>query len=928
MKYIRIAFSFIVLIVASSCTIDNLECLSSAANNSDEITIIGQVARFNDCDVTTKGPKNDAESEINTMAIAIFPVKDDGSALEEGCVHYEYVSGQTQLMFTLDRGDTYKNDKRYAMYIFANMPGLSEFAKGVTLDEILTTTSCTVKDLNIPENGLPMIGSLGDTFSTRIDRDGNSLVIAPTNTEGKVTIPKVTDINGDTEEMSVLSIPMKALFAKVNFTIQVRATQTVEGNDPPQFSLQSYTINNVPSSIDFDKLTNADESEKISVLNPIEVNRSATAMGNTTIKFSFYMPENLVEPKQYTASTYPYPFKKAPGFYNTTIDKDQDGIRNEDENKRQRYKPLLLKTEPEEQKATSIVIKGQFRDHQMHYFDVDYTIHLGKDAYGDFNISRNVEYNNVVTITGIQNSNEDNDQGEVSVDHRVEITPTQPAIISINREVLLDSHFEIRPLRIRKSSVDAGTINAIQVSVENADWMRLERSFGTGDIQTTNNPDLYITNSDIPSYGKRKYFTYGLVSGKRLNGTDESNNLAGRTTVVVPIPAGEKDKSECVWIYVDECTEIGDGTRSGVIKLTYGTLNGDEFTQTTSEEKINFPDIYYTINQRKLFNVKYDVNGTENNTNDDIDYYIEYEEEYLYNFDGDDNFGENNTQTQYEGMTWGLDGIEISSKYPSVFLTEGNIAGLINIFLDEGASKYDFYLERDKPGGDSEIRDARSGHTFCQEIINSANVNIGVLDLATKPESAVEYCYNKNKRNENGQVVDDSWYLPAIDEVEEIMKSKYSIDGNQFYTYSRFIDFQNKYYWSSMPSYERSLIDYKVAYGPIYSEATGEFYRDDIDRARATKVDYKGKNDAGEDDFAIPESGVVSGKITNTLYIREVHGMFDPRPIVSFDRTTERNKTGLYYEGEDPSYYEAGNKSRNDMARVRCVRKQSDQQQQ
>lgn len=914
MKYIRIAFSFIVLIVASSCTIDNLECLSSAANNSDEITIIGQVARFNDCDVTTKGAKNDAESKINTMAIAIFPVKDDGSALEEGCVHYEYVSGQTQLMFTLDRGDTYTNNKRYAMYIFANMPGLNEFAKGVTLDEILNTTSCTVQDLNIPENGLPMIGSLGDTFSTRIDQDGNSLVIAPTNTEGKVTIPKVTDINGATEEMSVLSIPMKALFAKVNFTIQVRATQTVEGNDPPQFSLQSYTINNVPSSIDFDKLTNADESEKISVLDPIEVNRSATAMGNTTIKFSFYMPENLVEPKQYTASTYPYPFKKKPGDYNTTIDKDQDGIRNEDENKRQRYKPLLLK----KQKATSIVIKGQFRDHQMHYFDVDYTIHLGKDAYGDFNISRNVEYNNVVTITGIQNSNEDQNQGEVSVDHRVEITPTQPAIISLNREVLLDSHFEIRPLRIRKSSVNAGTINAIQVSVENADWMRLERSFGTG--QATNNSDLYITDSNIPSYGKRKYFTYGLVSGYKLDGTPESNNLAGSTTVVVPIPANEKDKSECVWIYVDECTEIGDGTRSGVIKLTYGTRNGDEFTPTNSDEKINFPDIYYTINQRKLFNVKYDVNGTENNTNDDIDYYIEYEEEYLYNFDGDDNFGENNTQTQYEGMTWGFDGIEISSKYPSVYITDGNLAWLIDWFIDENASKYDFYLERDNPEGNSTVRNPRNGHTFCQEIINSSQVDIDVLDLASKPGSAVEYCYNKNKRNEDGQVVDDSWYLPAIDEVEEIMKSKYSIDGNQYYTYSRFIDFQNKFYWSSMPAYERNTIDYR-----IFLSAGGTFYRDDKDRARATKVNFKGTNAAGVDDFEVPNSGVVEGKITNTLYIRELDGF---TPIVSFTPTSVRNRTGLYYEGEDASYYEEGNKSRDDMARVRCVRKQPPQQQQ
>ena len=46
-----------------------------------------------------------------------------------------------------------------------------------------------------------------------------------------------------------------------------------------------------------------------------------------------------------------------------------------------------------DQKAVNIVISGRYRDHQNHSWDVDYTIYLGEDNYGDFNIKRNSEYN-------------------------------------------------------------------------------------------------------------------------------------------------------------------------------------------------------------------------------------------------------------------------------------------------------------------------------------------------------------------------------------------------------------------------------------------------------------------------------------------------------------------------------------------------------
>lgn len=75
----------------------------------------------------------------------------------------------------------------------------------------------------------------------------------------------------------------------------------------------------------------------------------------------------------------------------------------------------------------------------------------------------------------------------------------------------------------------------------------------------------------------------------------------------------------------------------------------------------------------------------------------------------------------------------------------------------------------------------------------------------------MEYCVNKNKRNSDGTIDYDNmtWYLPAIDEIEDIC-----IGG-----YSEFEVFQDKYYWSSQPAYRIGKMDYvaKVTAKPACS---------------------------------------------------------------------------------------------------------------
>ena len=889
MRYFKSLVAIIALLFATSCTIDNIDNPGVITNDSDVVTVIGRVTRFTDCDVDTRGVKNADEGKITSMAMAIFPLNQDGTAINGNCEYFEYKPNQNELLFTIERGTNYATNTPYAMYIFCNID-MSEFNTTSSLNDMLAK-AYKLDNLNIPQNGFPMIGSLGDTFSTNFDRDDQEFILSPTD-GGKLTAPKVND-----KTQTLLTIPMKALYAKVNFTIEVSPDQTIEGNYSPQFTLDGCTINNAAKIVDFNNTTNSDTD--VLAAQGCTITGNNIASGANKINFSFYLPERLLKPT-ISAEKYKYPFGE-----NGALIEGYSNLREEDKKYAQRFKSKLV----EGKAATNIVISGQFRDHQNHYWDVDYTIYLGEDNYGNFDIRRNFEYNNYVTIRGIQTSSDMSDNANgIAIDHRVNVTRTQPAIISLRREVLLDSHFEVRPLRIRQSPQVVDGINAVKVEVLNpgsADdksgtwWMRLERSFGVGG--KGEGQDIYIT--DGVSAGKRKYFTFDLITG---NGTAELGDIAPLTdskSVVVPL----KNQDECVWIYVDECTDAGDGIRAGIIQVTYGNLTDDgKFTETTNS---NFPVVKYTINQRKLFKVVYDANKNNKLEESERAYYIEFEEEYLHNFDADDYYG----STEFDGMAWGLPGQQLSYEDDALLVIGSVWDGLVNAVVKNGLNpKYDFYNSAAEAPDDDNAH-PYNGYNFCNKIIQVVNGysgnlndkpedNIDVLALNEEPESAVEYCYNKNKRNCNGQVAwtgntnNLNWYLPAIDEIEEIVTSNYLDPDNAVKpTYARFLEFQNQFYWSSQPAY----YVYDWRYKSWLSDTSGQFYIDAINNARATSVAFVNGQ------YQPSTSGMSDAEIR--YYWQTALGSLGLS-------LTEQNtgKTPVYGDGYD---------SRTEKNRVRCVRK-------
>ena len=926
MKYLKSIVAFATLIFAASCAVDNIDMPSAKPDNGDQITIMGRITRFDDYEVSTRGVKHGDEGKITSMALAIFKLNDTEDGLAGNCEYYFHSASQQELLITITRGDLFEKGERYAMYVFCNMPGMGDFESGYFKDGVGGTSladmlakAYSVTDLNIPENGFPMIGSLGDTFSENIDKDGKEFILSPVDSKGDLTLPT---INGT--ESDFLTIPMKAIYAKVNFSIAVDPDQTIEGNYTPQFSINSYTLCNVPTSVTFNKSTNSVGKTDVVVesvvqdLSGLEISGNQEAVGANTIDFSFYLPERLLTPAT-SADKYEYPFVK--GTYSTQVDGDGNGYRDEDEKYFQRYKSKLVS---DDQRATHICIEGTYRDHQNHEHNVAYTIYLGKDNYSDFNILRNGEYFNYVTIRGIQNADDmSNKDGSISIDHRVDIDRTeQPAIISLRREVLLDSHFEVRPLRIRANSAIAGTtINAVKVEVvnhETTNWMRIERSAGVGtDYAGKTNASgesIYITDEG-PSKGKRRYFTYNLVDGKTPGTYDYP--LVSSTEVIMPLTAA----GDCVWIYVDECTDAADDVRTGKIMVTFGSLDKEgKFDGDTTNA--DYPPIEYIIQQRMLFPVTY---GNQ-------PYYIEYEEEYLHDFDADNGYG----LTDYEGMPWGLPDTQLSHLHKDISVNASGLSGTItnniNNTIEKYAPYYDYYLVSDNIGNGE--KHSHEGYKFCDEIVeylSGKEDDMSMLTLSEKPASAIEYCYNKNKRDASGNVVmktNEGWYLPAIDEIEEIVMSQYESTNsagqtNSYYSYARFVDFQEKFYWSSQPAYNKNFVHVdRTALGP--GDRIGSYMTDNTSHARATSVTYKDTSGLGPSDPKNyePTLSTIYEGWSQFMYYNYNNDQSTVTDVTQPITVEWSNWTDGGTEILQPAKKHAGYKHRtNDMARVRCVRK-------
>lgn len=811
----------LILIIVSALTFF-VSCMEEEAAFAPEtfrrgnIQITAAVIDFDNKVVGTKalGSEENDESLITEMTMFIFdkagkaitaPVTIRNYNTKPDAFLIEIGTGQTGIIGTLN-GQTFEYDKtnpnldECSIYIVANAEHykktdalgneVSVYSGISTLTELLAQT-LPLEGFEMPrvagkKAGFPMIGTAkdGTTFNLR---------------------------NASQNQNTVATIPLRKLYSKVTVNILVHADQVVS---KPEFELLKWSVKNSPKQVAFGSSTTVtsyeDSGETKYATNQVIIHTDAIANPDpsSVMSFTFYMPEHLVSAEK--ESSYSYP--------TGTLDDEK-----------QKFKPALL---GDGQEATYVLIEGIYTDHHGLVKQVAYRLYLGQNNYNDFKVIRNQHLINQVTIKGITNSTNAIVPGQpdnISVDHRVDIT-NEGISIAMERETLIDAHFEFRPVDITLSPHSSLTVT---IPESDRTWIAIEKSQPSG-------------ASHVSGVGIRKYFTTDLISTLT---TDNDSDVAG------PVLKYENNTDSAqkyrFWLYVDENPNVYDKTGHGKFTGEGGAYTVDQTPSRKSKIVFEFTDsqgtqtLNYNLVQRNLWRI---WNGDWNDqtaTPEPTRYYdIEYFEEYLYNYAADDPI---NAIT--DGMEWGLDGVQLSHIQKAAYVdkAEGfltwfmnNLDSVINQVVEnnEASPYYDFYLTRDNPYTGITPRD-HNGYVFNKEIITSLTslynasgtsedikraVNLNVL-LDEDPASAIAYCYNKNKRLTSGDVDmnnDFHWYLPAIDEIEEI-----TYNG-----YGDFDVFQNKLYWSCQPAFENNNILVET----LTSSGKGTYKADDLDRARATKI--------------------------------------------------------------------------------------------
>lgn len=791
--------------MVSSCTMGKLE-FPSPVNGDLTLNLItdGLLTRYN---VTTKGNDNKTMEEQKITNLHVFIFDADGNYLEADDQHryqgYRSITGGATVM-NIDRQGWADNGKaeNATVVAVANVEtGTFKFDEQSSADTppenvanlsellglVYDPTSEPMRDVtSMPKDGLPMFKMIS----------GVNLTASNPNQS--------------------IDIQMRSLMARVDISIQIAAEQAGE---LPELTITGARVLNAPTAVtlleDLDETTVTDTDDvglkdfDIRLTGELNTIRN----GRGVFEKTFYVFENLQLPG-YEEYPLPYPYP------------DPEDM---EDWQKQRYKPELAGVNKD--KALAFEFTGNFIDIHGISYTATYTLYLGANHTDDFKVKRNRQYKNAITIKGIDVAMND-ETNHVTFDARVDVSESNPYFISLLKAYSLDCHFNVAPMDVYffQPNPSNPVSQKIKIEIENSDavnWVRMEKISGedmadgsldsdknSSTVQANSNDHIIKSGEFVAGHGKRKYFTTDLVS----------NTLAGNTSVEL------ESNRDRVYLYVDECLdywEPGDAAsnmkRQAKLRVTYY----ENDAQTGAVEEL-------LLEQSKLLKVTFHsseddddgiyVDGKEWTAANGV-IYIEAYEEYLDHGDPLNEYSSNQVFT--EGLPWGANGWEIGEQQVGT----GRL-GIMGVYKN---CQDNFWW----------------GHVFTQAIVNKSehNGDICLLTLDEKPETAAGYCYNKNKRNNDGTVSNPKWYLPGIRELERILEDYYT----------QYTEFQDYYYWSS-------------AAGEGYREGyylweddwvlTGD---ENNNQARATKA-YIGPDENGNPTYKYYESGALESGEPRIMY--------------------------------------------------------------
>lgn len=587
--------------------------------------------------------------------------------------------------------------------------------------------------LGLPSEGMPMVGS------------------------------KVIDLTKPEETVEgERRIELKALMSRIDVGIEL-ASDVQDGN-LPALTLVEWTAKNMPTRVPFtapgvNAETGAGWEEGWTKDVTSSLQRTIFNK-NGQIAFTFYMYENVQNAE--------WKVDEGEQWAKPSLAGEQGGLYPDSikDYQKQRYKPYLANGN-----AAAVELHGFYTTYNGATYEVRYTLYLGANHTDNFQVKRNHQYKNDITIKGLTSQNIGT--GEYTLDARVNMEEdVNEFYIAMLRERNHDAHFCVTPMDVYMFADEATKQPTIEVilgevpegtetPVSVPGWIRMER------IAAKDMENGTVTHSNFKAYtpggdgkhlamgtpwtagnGKRAFFTLGLLK--------PGGDLADATRVTV------KNSRDRVYFYIDENLKLED--RSAVVTLIYKE-NGQEVKRRTVE-----------IDQTHLLPVQMRDGGTM---------YMEQYEEYLDHYDPLDEYA---TEQIYTGLPWAEKNSGLDNRTIEQLFARG-VLGTSLVGTDYEAPGQVF----------------NDGYPYTGFIIFRAEQDI--MTLNGKPRSAFEYCYNRNKRHADGRVIADGtyrksnvgnsyfedksneskWFLPGIRQMEDAL--------TQYYT--TFREFQSDYYWSA-----------------------------------------------------------------------------------------------------------------------------------
>ena len=571
----------------------------------------------------------------------------------------------------------------------------------------------------------------------------------------------------------VILVQMKSLMARIDLNFTMDPYQSSEDGRNPSLRIDEVRVGSFPRggriAAQLDGNTEVTAPDVVSTLEkPVVVKGLESFVGHI-----------LREGEPQELTLYMFEHGRAAKALGEAVDEDGNKIfpsgqypTGIDESEQQRYKNYRAAAD-----AAYIELEGVYTNHNGYMYAVTYRIYPGGNATDDFTIKSNCQYKNNITVKGITVNNMGK---EALLDTRVDIdSEDNPYFIEMLREREHDAHFCVTPMDVY--IYKGGSVHVQILDPDNHTWIRMEPI----NHEATEAGD-----------GKRQYFTTDL-----LNTLDTTVDSC--TSYTVYSNDINQTTEERIYFYIDENTpatrnDVQDGqeipARTATLRITYHRPDSE-----TGAIRSHSRDV--TIRQAGMVPVRmseasYGSSYSKVLYYGEYTFYIESYEEYLEHYDGKDLY--NHT---YDGLEWGLSEL---------------VTGLGNTEVNQNMA-YGWY----------------NTMTIMQQFRNHDPNGEGLdqpdITLNNKPRSAAEYCYNKNRRNADGEVEECHWYFPTIREMEHAM--------DQYYSYEAFNGvFQGNWYWGSNPGPGQ---DDRNNQGGSNITSTGEskYY------ARATKSVYQRQDD-------------------------------------------------------------------------------------